>query len=257
MTCEDCRSGLVLYVSGQLPATEESATAGHLRGCDACRGELEAEIRFARSVHNASIPFREATARLGERPWSERSADPVRRVRVFSGRAVPARAVLAASLSLCILAAFFMFSRAHDRDIAHVSSWAVDHYALVDQTHPLHGNAEAVRAWFREHHQIDVTPPRDADYSTLAGCKMAEIDSEPAPLLRFEGTDTSAIFMLPSGFRQAAGAGAGTYRKGGYVIRIWSEGGSPFLKIMRVPTEGKDNAPAPGMTRGGREITSI
>ena len=229
-----------MYAGGQLPAAEDSAVAEHLGGCADCRRELDEEITFSRQVHNATVPFRQSTLRIEERAAS--AALPGGRVpgrlRAAAGRALSARRTLAAGLALCILVAVVLIFRGPGRELDRVSSWAVDHFPLIDQTHSIHGDARTVRLWFKEHHQIDVVPPREADYTALAGCKMAEIDSEPAPLLRFEGKDTSAVFMLPVRFRNIAGSGAGTFRKGEYVIRVWSEEGVPYLRIMRDAAPG-------------------
>lgn len=240
MTCDDCRNGLALYAGRQLPAGEESAIASHLAGCAPCRSELEEEIRFARAVHNASVPFREAIAGLEARlpaPGTARES-ALRRIAGLCRRAARSRAALLAGVALCAVTAFILFFPARESGIEHVSSWAVDHYPLIDQTHSLRGSADDVRLWFRDHHRIDVVPPKHLDYSTLTGCKMAEIDAEPAPLLRLEGGDTSAVFMLPPKFRRAAESDAGTLHRDGYTIRLWAEDGFPYLKITRDQPKG-------------------
>jgi hypothetical protein len=240
MTCDDCRNGLPLYAGRQLPAGEESEIASHLSGCAACRRELEEEIRFARGVHNASVPFREAIAGLEGRllnPGAAHESRPRRFGDLFR-RAAGSRAALLAGLAVCAAAAFMLLLPAPDGGVDHVSSWAVDHYPLIDQTHSLRGSADDVRLWFKDHHRIDVSPPKGLDYSTLTGCKMAEIDAEPAPLLRLEGNDTSAVFMLPTKFRRAAESAGGPLHRDGYTIRLWSEGGYPYLKITRDQPRG-------------------
>ncbi len=233
MTCDDCRRDLVFYAGRQLPADEEAAIAAHLATCEECRRELEEERAFARQVHNASTPFRRSTIRIRERlsragrAGESRNAGPVR----IPARARFAWAARAAGLALFILTAVLIVLRTQDRETDRVVSWAVAHYPLIDQTHPLRGDAQTVRSWFREHHGIDVSPPRRADYSTLAGCKMAEIGSESVPLLRFEGRDTSAVFLLPARYRDVTGAEERTFRESGFTIRVWSEDGNPYLKI--------------------------
>lgn len=240
MTCEDCRTGLALYVGRQLPAVEESAIASHLSGCAACRKELEEEITFARTVHNASLPFRRTIAGLEERLLHPGAAQEssLRRFGDILRRAVRSRTALLAGLALCGVTAFMLFFPAQEGDVEHLSSWAVNHYPLIDQTHSIRGSADEVRLWFRDHHRIDVSPPKTLDYSTLTGCKMAEIDAEPAPLLRLEGSDTSAVFMLPPKFRRAAESEAGALHRDGYTIRLWAEDGFPYLKVTRDQPKG-------------------
>jgi hypothetical protein len=240
MTCEECRGGLATYAGRQLPSAEQSAIAEHLGECANCRRELEEEITFARQVHNVSVPFRQATLRIQERlePAALPGEHSVRRFGAMVNRIFSPRKALAAGLALCVLVSVILVLRGPDRELEQLSSWAVDHFPLIDQTHPIHGDARTVQLWFREHHQIDVLPPREADYAALTGCKMAEIDSEPAPLLRFEGKDTTAVFMLPGRFRNVALSGPGTFRKGEYIIRVWSEEGVPYLRIMRDAASG-------------------
>jgi hypothetical protein len=252
MTCEDCRRDIVFYIGHQLPAPEESEIARHLGECETCRREMKEEIRFARGVHNASAPFRRATLRLGglPTPGAVGAESPLLTFSEKLRRAAGSWGGPAAGLALAVVTALFVVLniRDHGRDpgrdrgpeprIEYVSSWAVAHYPLIDQTHSLRGDAESVRTWFKDHHQIDVSPPRSADYSTLAGCKMAELDSEPAPLLRFEGKDTSAVFMLPARYGSVFGSATRTFRQGGYTISEWSEGGWPYLKITREAEKG-------------------
>jgi|GEM_PF-2536304 len=232
MTCDDYRSGFIFYARHELPPAEESAMAAHLAECAECRREFESEIAFSREVHNASAPFRDAAARIGKHVSHSPVAQATRlpRRRGFSIPGARRAAWPAAGLALAAaIIVFVLVQRVPVRETDDVPSWAVRHYALIDQAHPLRGDEETVRAWFKEHHGIDVTPPRNADYATLTGCKMVEIDSLPAPLLRFEGADTSAVFMLPARFR--SGSDAGTIRKEGYIIRVWSEGAFSYLKI--------------------------
>jgi hypothetical protein len=246
MTCDDCRRDLLFYAGGELLPGEASAIEAHLRECGDCRLALEEERAFARDVHNASVQFRHTTKRVGDRLSHEPRRATLRRTLPAHSLARLARpgAAMAAYVALCVAAAAVILFRAQDPGTDRVVSWAVEHYPLIDQTHPLRGDAVAVREWFKEHHGLDVSPPRDADYSTLAGCKMTEIDSEPAPFLRFEGKDTSAIFMLPPGIRSAA-EGKGVIRMSGYMIRVWSEGDCRYLKISRSSPEG---GPSPDRT---------
>ena len=245
MTCDDCINALPFYVGGQLPPGEETEVAGHLAGCDSCRKDLAGERTFARRVHNATVPFRDAALRMERRLSAQAvpAAHPRRPFAIFEGRTALTRVVTAASILLAAAAAFILMrtpgpgpDAAPVATVEELTTWAVGHFPLIDQTHPLRGDAGAVRLWFKVHHAIDVAPPRNADYSTLAGCKMAELDAEPAPLLRFEGKDTSAVFLLPARLLSLASSRSGTFRKDGFILRLWAEGEYPYLDISRDPS---------------------
>ncbi|HUI09066.1 MAG TPA: hypothetical protein VL221_02000 [Bacteroidota bacterium] len=138
--------------------------------------------------------------------------------------------------ALAALAAFvaLVFLRPRGNEIESISAWAVDHYPLVDQTHQIHGNADDVRLWFRTHHGIDIIPPRDADYTSLTGCKMTDMGEDPVPLLRFDANVTTAVFILPARLEPTLrGAEVRGLRRGDFVIDVWSEGPGEFLRITR------------------------
>jgi len=144
------------------------------------------------------------------------------------------QAVLGGALAAGAAFILFVVLPRHEGQIDGISAWAVDHFPLIDQTHPIHGGPEEVRAWFSAHHGVTVTPPRDADYGSLTGCKMTDMGTDPVPLLRFDGNVTAVVFILPARLATSLrGEAVRGMRRGGFVIDVWSEGPEEYLRITR------------------------
>ncbi|HTO94851.1 MAG TPA: zf-HC2 domain-containing protein [Bacteroidota bacterium] len=234
MTCEECRNNIASYASGDLPPASREEIGRHLETCEECRRELDEERALLRGAHNASIPFREAVRRgevRGELVAAEREPK-ARRVRFTRRRRW--QAIIGGSLAAVAAFVALVILRPHGSEIDSVSDWAVAHYPLIDQTHRMGGGSDAVREWFRTHHGVAVTPPQEVDYASLSGCKMTDMGEDPVPLLRFDGNDTYAVFILPPRFGAALrGEGVRGMHRDGYVIDVWSEGPCEYLRITR------------------------
>lgn len=235
MTCDEYQSEFPLYVGHQLLPEEDAEIIAHLQSCALCRQALEEERQFARAVHNVSLPFREASQNI------QRSAQKAirREPQVIPSHRLPESprmrlAIWSVAAALALIAVVLL-RHPGATEIDHVADWAIENYPLIDQTHALRGDPATVRAWFREHHQIDISPPVNVDYGKLVGCKMAEMGRDPAPLLRFNGRETSAVFILPARFAATFNAmGNRDISRDGFRIVVWAEGGNPYLKISRL-----------------------
>lgn len=238
MKCEQCEENLLSYLDQQLPSEEAEEIAGHVRQCSHCQKELEELKQFSRSMHNVTIPFRESIENvqaevlnaIGQRK-EEHTVQWVRRFFV-SGKRAPM--LWSGIASVCIIVAAFLLLRPDNSRLDQVIAWGIEHYPLVNQVHALRGDADGVRNWFREHHNVDVRPPEKVNYADLVGCKMTELESEPAPLLRFDGQQTSAVFILPARFSGSAGRdGINDLSRNGFHVELWSEEGNTYLLVSK------------------------
>jgi anti-sigma factor RsiW len=217
MTCEDYRDLLVAFADHELTESEESLLKKHLQECGECSKELEAIRQFAQNMHRATAPFRESIQRISA---PQNVGRPSFRM--------PAWAAIAATFLLIVLLAYLKFAAP---DVEQLASWGIQHYALVDQTHPVQGNAATVHKWFQEHHQISIRPPVQIDYSRLAGCKMTEMNSRPVALLRIEEKPVRAVFILAQKsifpFQKKV-----LYRNG-YQIEFWKEESTLYMSLKQ------------------------
>lgn len=238
MKCEQCEEYLLSYLDQQLPPEEAAEIAGHLGQCSHCRNELDGLNQLSRNVHNLTIPFRQSIRNIeaGVLRTHESLAEDItvqgfRKFSLFGRRSTLLWSGVA---SVCVVMLAFLLLRMDHSRRDEMVAWGIEHYTLVDQVHALRGNAGEVRRWFREHHNVEVTPPEKVNYAELVGCKMMEFKSEPAPLLRFDGQQTSAVFILPARFSGAMGRGeVHEFYRDGFHIEMWSEEGGAYMKVSK------------------------
>jgi len=217
MTCEDYRDLLVAFHDDELSESELNLVKRHLQDCDGCSQEL-AEIRqFAQKMHTATAPFRESVQRIS----APRSAGGSTR----SFR-IPSWAAIAAVL---LLLASFWYVKFSGPDTEELASWGIQHYALVDQTHPFHGNAAKVEEWFQDHHKVSIKAPSDINYSRLTGCKFTQMHSQPVALLRLEEKPVKAVFILPE--KRIIPFPDKVLYRNGYQIRFWQEQRTLYMSL--------------------------
>jgi len=227
MKCEEYQEQLLSYLDHQLASSAEIDLAKHLQTCAACTGEFEELKNFNRSVHNATIPFREASDRIRSRAAV---AEELNRVGTFRKVLAPAWIAIAAVFIILV----YFVSAPKTSDVEQLASWGIEHYPLLDQAHAVSGNAATVRLWFQEHHHIDVTPPQGVNYSELTGCKMTQLNSQQVPLLRFVGKQEKAVFILPSFAAKSWNARrAQTFLRHGFQIELWTEGNTSYMALTR------------------------
>jgi len=229
MKCEEYQDQLLPYMDRQLSPAEEADLIEHLKGCAVCAEEMKEIKQFSRQIHNATIPFRQASERIRSHALSVERAPAPSRFRKFL---VPAW--IGAAIVLIVIVGYFAFP-SRTSDIERLASWGIGRYPLLDQAHAVSGNAETVRAWFQEHHHIDVAPPQRVNYSELTGCKMTQFGSEQVPILRFNGKQTRAVFILPSesyGFLGGNREVRVLSRKG-FRIELWAEGKTPYMALTK------------------------
>jgi len=217
MTCEDYRDLLVAFEDNELSASEEALLKNHLKECDTCSNEIDEIRKFARDIHNASATFRESVQRIS----------PPKNIQQHSYKWLSKWAAIAAAFLLIVSVWYLKFERP---DVEKLASWGIEHYALVDQTHPVKGNASTVEEWFQTHHQIAVRPPGQVDYSYLSGCKMAEMNSQQVPLLRFDEKPVKAVFILPE---KSIFAFQKVLHRDGYQIDFWKEESTLYMSLKR------------------------
>ena len=226
MKCEEYQEQFLPYLDRQLSTTEEADLLKHLNGCAACTKEMEEINQFSRAIHNATIPFRESVERIRDHARNKEQAPSPERIRKFL---VPAWIGIA--IVLVVIFGYFAFP-CRTYDVERLAYWGIEHYPLLDQAHAVTGDAETVRTWFREHHQIDVAPPKKVNYTELTGCKMTQFGSQQVPILRFNGKQTKAVFILPA----TSFLSRPTSRmlsKNGFRIELWSEGKTPYLALTK------------------------
>ena len=226
MKCEEYQEQLLPFVDRQLSSAEEADLLKHLQGCAACTQEMDEIKQFSRAMHNATIPFRESVERIRDHARNKEQAPSASRIRKFL---VPAWIGIAIVL-VAILGYFALPLRTYD--VERLAFWGIEHYPLVDQAHALTGDAETVRAWFREHHQIKVEPPEKVDYTELTGCKMTQFGSQQVPILRFNGKETKAVFILPATSFLSRPTDR-VLSKNGFRIELWSEGKTSYLALTK------------------------
>lgn len=226
MNCEDYRELLTAFHDGELSASEVVLLKKHLEECESCSSELEEIRAFSREIHAATAQFREATKRIGATMRVRNS-----RQLVSQGPGWFQPAWLGAAAVILFLAGFLLL-QSMDPNGERLASWGLQHYSLVDQTHPVRGNADSVRSWFQEHHGIAVQPPSHVNYASLTGCKMTELDSRPVPLMRFEGREVKAVFILPQNV--AYQPGERVLQRDGFRIEFWKEGATAYMALSKL-----------------------
>lgn len=220
MNCEDYRELLVALNDGELTPSEEQMVRSHLEQCEPCRKELE-EIRvFSGEIRGATAPFRESVSRIQSKVHPEATS---------SGRRWFRPEWIGIAASLVAIALLFYF-RSPRPDAVQMADWGIQHYALVDQAHPVTGDAEIVKAWFREHHNLSVVPPSRIDYSHLTGCKVTDLNSQQVPLLRLEEKTVKAVFILPGNAVQSTSA---SISRDGFHVELWREQSSLYMSVAR------------------------
>jgi len=215
MNCEDYRDLLVALDDNELSESEETLLKKHLQDCSECSKELNEIRTFAQQMHKTTAPFRESVQRISipktikQRPWR-----------------LPAWAAIAAAL---VLIASFWYLKFSGPDVQQLASWGIQHYALVEQTHPVSGDASTVSAWFQEHHHISVRPPQRVDYSRLSGCKFTEINSLPVALMRLEEKPVRAVFIMPQ--KSILPMQQKVLHRAGYKIEFWKEDATLYMSL--------------------------
>jgi anti-sigma factor RsiW len=215
MTCEDYRDLLVALDDNELSESEATLLKKHLQECDGCSKELHEIRQFTQQMHKTTAGFRESAQKISAPQKGKRS----------SWR-LPAWAAIAAAF---VLIASFWYLKFSGPDVEQLASWGIQHYALVDQTHPVSGNEDTVRAWFQEHHHISVRPPQRVDYSRLSGCKFTEMNSKPVALLRVEEKPVRAVFIMPQ--KSVLPLKQKLLYKDGYQIEFWKENGTLYMSL--------------------------
>jgi len=215
MTCEDYRDFLVALNDNELSESEETLLKKHLQECDECSKELVEIRQFSQELHKTTAPFRESVQKISA----------PRNIRRSSWR-FPAWAAVAAAL---VFVASFWYFKFSGPDIQQLASWGIQNYPLVEQTHPVTGDATTVRAWFQNHHHISVNPPQRVNYLHLTGCKFTEMNSKPVALLRFEEKPVRAVFILPQ--KTVLPLQQKVLYKDGYQIQIWKEDGTLYMSL--------------------------
>lgn len=220
MNCEDYRELLVALHDGELTPSEEKMVRSHVEECELCRKELEEIREFSANMRGATAPFRDAAARIQSRIHSKTSSPGKRFIN-------PAWIGIAASL---VAIAVLFYFRSPRPDAIKMADWGIQHYVLVDQAHPITGDAEAVKGWFRQHHNLSVVPPTRIDYSHLTGCKVADLNSQQVPLLRLEEKPVKAVFILPDNAVQSTSA---SISRDGFHVEFWREQSSLYMSVAR------------------------
>lgn len=215
MTCEDYRDLLVALDDNELSESEATLLKKHLQECGDCSKELDDIRQFAEQMHKTTAPFRESVQKISVPQTSKRS----------SWR-LPAWAAIAAAL---VLISSFWYLKSSGPDVDQLASWGTQHYALVEQTHPVRGDAAAVSSWFQEHHHISIRPPQGVDYSHLTGCKFVEMNSKPVALLRLEEKPVRAVFILPHEY--VLPLSKKVMYKDGYQIEFWKEERTLYMSM--------------------------
>jgi anti-sigma factor RsiW len=215
MTCEDYRDLLVALDDNELSESEETLLKKHLEECNECSKELNEIRQFKQQIHKTTVPFRESAQRI--------SAPQT--IKHRSSR-LPAWAAVAAAF---ILIASFWYYKSSGPDVDQLASWGIQHYALVEQTHPVTGDATTVSEWFQQHHHISIKPPERINYARLSGCKFTEMNSMPVALLRVEEEPVRAVFILPQ--KSALLLQKKVLYKDGYQIEFWKEDGTLYMSM--------------------------
>jgi anti-sigma factor RsiW len=215
MNCEDYRDLLVALGDNELSESEETLLKKHLQDCSECSKELNEIRRFTQQMHKTTAPFRDSVQRITVPETIKRN--PWR---------LPPWAAIAAAF---VLIASFWYLKFSGPDVEQLTSWGIQHYTLVEQTHPLSGDASTVSAWFQEHHHISVRPPQRVDYSRLSGCKFTEINSLPVALLRLEEKPVRAVFIMPQ--KSVLPMQQKVLYRAGYQIEFWKEDATLYMSL--------------------------
>lgn len=215
MTCEDYRDLLVALDDNELAESEETLLKKHLQECSECSKELNEIQQFRQQIHKTTVPFRESAQRISAPQTIKRRTSPL-----------PAWAAIAAAL---VLIASFWYLKSSQPDVDQLASWGIQHYALVEQTHPVSGDATTVSAWFQQHHHISIKPPQRVNYARLSGCKFTEMNSMPVALLRVEEKPVRAVFIMPQ--KSIFPLQQKSLYRDGYQIEFWKEDGTLYMSL--------------------------
>ena len=205
MSCDAER--VTAFVDGELDADAASAITEHLRACDACRAQANAE--------------RSLRARLRSLPAPEPPAGLEARVRARTGRrvALAVAARFALPFAAVFLAAFW--ARAH----APLVAWelARDHdHCFSFRPVPAKvrsGDPAVIGDWFeRQGTRLPRVPDRVGEIALVGAryCSLPDVSSA-AHVFYASATSRVSIFLVPHGVR-ADGAFAGQAR--GRAIRL-------------------------------------
>jgi len=233
MTCENYQERILSFLDHELLPAEQADLAKHLKDCAVCAREFDEVKQFRQEMHQATIPFRQSSQKI--------QVEVLKRAREENKIALQTLPVwnrifsplpIAITLMLLFVIGYFLLPR-REPLIEQLASFGIQHYSLVDQTHPVRGDAQTVRVWFRDHHHMEVVPPAKINYAELSGCKMTELNSEQVPLLRLDGEMTKAIFILPTKYRGVV-RHVDELSRDGFRIEFWSENDNAYMALSKL-----------------------
>jgi mycothiol system anti-sigma-R factor len=274
--CDDYSATIQLYLDRELSGQDLDDFRAHLKECEACRTELEADERLSallhrsRPLYSAPAALRTRVMRAAESFPSTTTPPAVRlRKRIAPGLAWPLQAAgrgahnwggLAATLllvaaGLLLLPGIMQRSRAN----SYIETAVAAHRSFLNGGLPLEiqsGSPSAVTAWFAGKVPFTFRLPSSAEESEhqqayrLTGGRLVNYKGGYAALVAYQ-MQQQKISLLVSSSRSAVASGGEEVSSGGIIFHYrkqasfnvitWSNHGLTYALVSSLPGSGRQS----------------
>jgi anti-sigma factor RsiW len=244
MDCTEARTHLLDHQRGALAGDLRARLESHLAGCEACRGEDEAERALSRALEDR-LPKRRAPAALRRSIEIRLSRESTPRAGSSRRRQVLAT-VAAAAFAMAGAAAATLVWRPHEVD-SMVTEAVNDHLRVLYSEHPVEvesGGIHQVKPWFAG--RLDFAPvvafAGDDDFPLQGGAVGYFLDRKAATLVFKRRLHVITLFEFraeglpwPAVATEALGAVRGTSETSrGFHVLLWKRGDLGYALVSDV-----------------------
>ena len=274
--CDDCSATIQLYLDRELSGQDLDVFRVHLKGCQACRAELEAEEKLSVLLHRSRplYPAPDALrARVMQAAKSSRSttaAAPFRRNKRIAkilgrllqgaGRGTHTWGALAATILLVAASLLLVprFLRQVSAD-GYIETAVAAHRSFLSGSLPLEVQSESpslVAAWFAGKVPFTFRLPSSAEEVKhqrayqLTGGRLVNYKGGYAALVAYQ-MQRWKISLLVSSSRSAVAAGGEQIPSGGIIFHYsrqanfnvitWSNHGLTYALVSSLPGSGRQS----------------